>query len=249
MPPDQSKGIQNGDELNGVDTDKTNDADPSSPFKPGAVLTLSEEKPKERLCGSEFGNRVEFDEYNDDKDKENEPLAPDPHHSSQSSVEILESQRHDQEEISKEENDVFLKIPPSFEKVQKQGVLTSSNTQLISALSGKTSLNDLFGYKPSFKTREIDDNISIDSRENEVGAPVNTIVVVNIESGYVSDTEMSTDSDTPTSTPSALSRLAALPSTGKLHFGQGSAVGTKVCYLSCLICPHLGCLCGVRDSL
>ncbi|XP_029187428.2 exonuclease 1-like isoform X2 [Acropora millepora] len=227
MPPDESKGMLNGGELDGVATDKTKDADPSSAFKPGAVLTLSEETTKERLCGSEFGNRVEFDENTDDKDKENEPLSCDPHHSSQSSVEILESQGHEQGEISKAKNDVFLKIPASLEKVQKQGVLTTSNTQLISPRSGNTRLNDLFGYKPSFRTREIDDNVSVDSRENEVGAPVNTIVVVNIESGYLSDTEMSTDSNTPISTPSALSRPAALSSTGKLHFGQGSAVGTK----------------------
>ena len=239
MPPDESKGMLNGGELDGVDTDKTQDADPSSAFKPGAVLTLSEETTRERLCGSEFGNRVEFDENTDDRDKENEPVSCDPHHSSQPSVEILESQGHEQGEISKAKNDGFLKIPASLEKVQKQGVLTTSNTQLISPRSGNTSLNDLFGYKPSFRTREIDDSVSVDSRENEVGAPVNTIVVVNIESGYLSDTEMSTDSKTPISTPSALSRLAALPSTGKLHFGQGSAVGTKVCYFSCLICPAM----------
>ena len=239
MPPDESKGMLNGGELDSVDTDKTKDADPSSAFKPGAVLTLSEETTKERLCGSEFANRVEFDENTDDKDKENEPLSCDPHRSSQPSVEILESQGHEQGEISKAKNDGFLKIPASLEKVQKQGVLTTSNTQLISPRSGNTSLNDLFGYKPAFRTREIDDNVSVDSRENEVGAPVNTIVVVNIESGYLSDTEMSTDSNTPISTPSALSRPAALPSTGKLHFGQGSAVGTKVSYFSCLICPAM----------
>lgn len=255
MPPDESKGILNGDELDGVDTDtdKNNDRDPSSAVESGAVLTLPREKTKERLCSSEFGNRVEFDQNTDDKDKENEPLACDPHHSSQLSVEILESQGHEQGEVAKEESDVFLKIPASFGKVQKQGVLTSSNTQLISAPSGKTSLNDLFGYKPSFKSRDIVDHSSVDTRENEDGVPVNTIVVVNIESGYLSDTEMSTDSDTPIPTRSAVSRLTALPSTGKLHFGQGSAVGTKVCYFCCLIYPTMqdiwGCLCGVRDSL
>lgn len=196
--------------------------------EPGAVLSLLTDKTEEQLPCSELGNCSNSDE-GVEQNKENTLQSFEEFNASQTvSVETLEISKRKQEETEDHERSSFWP-----EKVQKRGILTSHSfnvndprTCRNAAQSNETGLSELFGYKRSLKTKTLGDHSSVDSRENAVpntGAPVMPVDVIDIESGYLSDTEMSTDGDTPTPTPSAVASLTPLPS-----LRLGSAVGTKV---------------------
>lgn len=203
--------------------------------EPGAVFSLLTDKPEEQLQGSELGNCSNGDE-DVEQNKENALQSFEEFNAIQTvSVETLVISKRKQEET---EDHVRSSFWP--EKVQKRGILTSHSfnvndprTCTNAVQSNETGLSEMFGYKRSLKTGTLADHSSVDSRENAVpnaGVPVMPVDVIDIESGYLSDTEMSTDGDTPTPTPSAVASLTPLPSGGNLPLRLGSAVGTKVCF-------------------
>ncbi|XP_068681697.1 exonuclease 1-like [Montipora foliosa] len=233
-PPGESKETLQEDELGGLDAEPDNDdTDATSTSEPGAVLTVLKETTEGDLYVSEFGNHVDC-QKSDLQDKENKLLAcNDVFDNSQvNSVATTEVLRH--EEMATDKMDPCIRTPISQEKIRKQGVLTSlsfnvrgSETCAMAARSGQTGLNELFGYKTSFKKRRFSDQVSDGTRGNASGVPVKPDDVIDVDSGYLSDTEMSTDCETPTPTPSTVVRLTATPSVGKVLFRQGSAAGTK----------------------
>ena len=227
------------------------DMSTASAAEPGALLSLLKDNTEEDLSYSEVRNCTVGD-GDIEENKENELQSCKKSFCSQFvSVQKLDKSKHKQEETSSQESDSLQRILASSEKLQKQGVLTSHSlnvsdprTDASTAQIRETSLGDLFGYKRSVKIRKRDNHKSVPVREKadvDPGIPVQPIEVIDIDSGYLSDTEMSTDGDTPTPTPTPTPSAAAhntpLSSGGNLPLSQGSAVGTKVCcFCFCYCC-------------
>lgn len=214
------------------------DTSAASTVEPGAILSLLKDNKEHELSEGELENCSEDDE-DIGQNKENELQACGKLNASQlSSQEKLENSKLSQEETANYESDSLQRRTSSPEKLQKQGVLTShslnvshSRTATNTSQSVETGLGELFGYKRSAKTRKLDDIRSVLTQEkanSKASIPVQPIEVIDIDSGYLSDTEMSTDGDTPTPAPSAVARLTPFSSGGNLPLRQGSAVGTKV---------------------
>ena len=128
-------------------------------------------------------------------------------------------------------------------QLQKQNVLTSHLSNILDTPNANAEkscdqgLSKLFGYRRSMKTRKRDDQASESLRqktETEHGIAAQSIEVIDIDSGYLSDTEMSTDGDTPTPTQSGVLRLTPPSFGANVPRMQGSAAGTKVWW-----CPLL----------
>lgn len=192
---------------------------------PGAVLTLLKENTADDSCGNEVGSGSN-DEGDIEENKEND------FHSCEvsSSSERLSAKKLE----GSQESDSSQRVSETSSKLQKQRILRnhSLNTQ-----TGSKSLGELFGYKPTVKKRRLDDYKSVPLQEianEKTGIPVPPVEIIDIDSGYLSDTEQSTDGDTPTPTPSAVAHLTPLSSGRSLPLSQGSAVGTKVCCVFCL---------------
>ena len=119
-------------------------------------------------------------------------------------------------------------------ELQKQSVLRN---QSLNTQTGNKSLGELFRYKPTVKKRRLDNSKSVPSQaiaNEKTDIPVPPLEIIDIDSGYLSDTEQSTDGDTPTPTSSAIAHLTPLSSGRSLPLSQGSAVGTKVCCVFCM---------------
>lgn len=192
---------------------------------PGAVLTLLKENTVHDSCGNEVGSGSN-DEGDIEENKENE------FHSCEvsSSSERLSAKKLG----GSQESDSSQRVSETASNLQKQSVLRnhSLNTQ-----TGNKSLGELFGYKPTVKKRRLGNSKSVPSQEiasEKTGIPVPPVEIIDIDSGYLSDTEQSTDGDTPTPTTLAVAHLTPLSSGRSLPLSQGSDVGTKVCCVFCL---------------
>ena len=143
-----------------------------------------------------------------------------------------------EEEFLSQESNSFQKLKCSPTRLlQKQSVLTSHTSNILDTpnanaeKSCEQGLSKLFGYRRSMKTRKCDDQTSESLRqktETEHGVAVQSIEVIDIDSGYLSDTEMSTDGDTLTPTQSGALRLTPPSFGANVPRMQGSAAGTKV---------------------
>ena len=244
--PESSKRSSDANEESGADdlvqmeAEDDEGTSSASATEPGAVLSLLKDKGVDDLSESERGNCTD-DNEDVEQNKENELQTCEKSNSNQpASGKKIENSKCNEEETVNYEGDSSYRISGSPKKLQKQGILTScslnvsdTRTSTNTAHSGQTSLREIFGYKRSLKTRELDDQKLVPAREKPqvtVGGPVQPIEVIDIDSGYLSDTEMSTDGDTPapTTTPSAVARLSPPSSGGNMLLRQGSAVGTKV---------------------
>lgn len=215
-------------EDNEVTNSECQDEDEASAFStgdPGAVLTLLKDITAEDCSGNEVG-KGSNDEGDIEENKENEFHSCEVSSSSErlSAKNLEESQERDSSQ----------RISDTSSKLQKQSVLRnhSLNTQ-----TGNKSLGELFGYKPTVKKRRLDNSKSVPSQaiaKEKTDIPVPPLEIIDIDSGYLSDTEQSTDGDTPTPTSSAIAHLTPLSSGRSLPLSQGSAVGTKVCCVFCL---------------
>lgn len=198
---------------------------------------MLKDKMEEDLSDSEpVGNCSDTEDQ--EENKENEQRTSE--ESSESPIahinKLEHSKRKREEDILSQETGSLEKLTCTLDKLQKQSVLTSHSSNIIDTRnanneeSGEPSLGELFGYRRPVKTRKLDSHASESLREN-VGAKesiVQPVEVADIDSGYLSDTEMSTDGDTPTPAQSGAARLVPPSSGGNLPHMQGSAAGTKV---------------------
>lgn len=224
----RSTDVEEQNEENEVTNSECQDEDKasaSSAGDPGAVLTLLKENTANDSSGNEVGTGSN-DEGDIEENKENE------FHSCEvsSSSEGLSAKKLE----GSQDSESSQRFSETSSKLQKQSVLGnhSLNTQ-----TGNKSLGELFGYKPTVKKRRLDDYKSVPSQEianEKTGIPVQPLETIDIDSGYLSDTEQSTDGDTPTPTPSAIAHLTPLSSGRSLPLTQGSVAGTKVCWVFCL---------------
>ena len=224
----RSTDVEEQNDDNEVANSECQDEDEASAFStgdPGAVLTLLKDITAKDSSGNEVGNGSN-DGGDIEENKENE------FHSCEvsSSSEHLSAKKLD----GSQESDSSQRVSETSSKLQKQSVLRnhSLNTQ-----TGNKSLGELFGYKPTVKKRRLDNSKSVPSQaiaNEKTDIPVPPLEIIDIDSGYLSDTEQSTDGDTPTPKPSAIAHLTPLSSGRSLPLSQGSAVGTKVCCVFCL---------------
>ena len=208
------------------------DTTASSTSQPGGLLTSLKDNIEEQLSDRQLARNCTSDDQQDmeEEDKENElrtcgesPIAK-------------EKGMRERESTSQESNpSQTLRCSPR--KLEMQGVLTSHSANIRDTRntndekSGEQGLGKLFGYKRSMKTRKRDDQTSESLRQktkSEDGFAAQPIEVIDIDSGYLSDTEMSTDGDTPTPTQSGVLRLTPPSYGGNAPRMQGSAAGTKV---------------------
>ncbi|KAL9953298.1 hypothetical protein ACROYT_G040694 [Oculina patagonica] len=217
--------------------DDEEDSTTTSTSQPGVLLSALRDNMEHDLSESELPEDCS-DIRDVEENKENELRTC--RESSESPIANVKkfelSKRKREEEISSQGSDSSQKLACSTEKLQGQSVLTSHSSNISDTLNANSeksvepSLGDLFGYKRSLKTRKLDDHTSEPLKENSNAkecTDVRPIEVIDIDSGYLSDTEMSTDGDTPTPTQSCAARLTPPSLAGSLPQKQGSAVGTK----------------------
>ena len=209
-----------------------------STSQPGGLLTSLKDNMEEQLSDRQLARNCTSDDQQDmeEEDKENElrtcgesPIAK------EKMFEYPNGKR--ERESSSQESNPSQTLRCSPRKLEKQGVLTSHSANIRDTRnsndekSGEQGLGKLFGYRRSMKTRKRDDQTSESLRQktkSEDGFATQPIEVIDIDSGYLSDTEMSTDGDTPTPTQSGVLRLTPPSYGGNAPRMQGSAAGTKV---------------------
>ena len=216
------------------------DTTTSSSSQPGGLLTTLKDV-EEQLYDSEFvGNCSDNEQNMEEEDKENElRTCGESNESPIGKKKMLEYSKGKREEefLSQESSSSqTIKCSPA-RQLQKQNVLTSHLSNILDTPNANAEkscdqgLSKLFGYRRSMKTRKRDDQASESLRqktETEHGIAVQSIEVIDIDSGYLSDTEMSTDGDTPTPTQSGVLRLTPPSFGANVPRMQGSAAGTKV---------------------
>lgn len=214
-----------------MESENDNDVSTTSISQPGGLLSVLKQNMDEHLSEREVGNS--FDNNEDvEQNKENKLRMSDSPTSTLYKLEHCNSKT--KEETTCHERDSSQKLAHSPKKLQTQGVLTNHSLNISDAQNGEsveTSLGERFGYNRSQKTAKRDDNTSEQLREKTITKDCSAsraVEVIYIDSGYMSDTEMSTDGDTPTPTQSVVARLSPPSSGGNLSLIQGSAVGSKV---------------------
>lgn len=208
----------------------------TSTSEPGHLLTVLKDNMEQHLSDSELdGNSIDDEDVEQNKENELMRTWEDSDESPIAKVNKFEHSKRKREEeaISHESGVSSQQLACSPKKLQKQNVLTSQslNVSDTTAKSGDPSLLERFGYSRSLKTTKLDDHKSESLREKAKATDpiaVRPIEVIDIDSGYLSDEEMSTDGDTPTPTQSGVARLTPLSSGGNFPRMQGSAAGTKV---------------------
>ncbi|KAJ7389055.1 Rad2 nuclease [Desmophyllum pertusum] len=207
----------------------------TSTSEPGHLLTVLKDNMEQHLSDSELdGNSIDDEDVEQNKENELMRTWEDSDESPIAKVNKFEHSKRKREEeaISHESGVSSQQLACSPKKLQKQNVLTSQslNVSDTTAKSGDPSLLERFGYSRSLKTTKLDDHKSESLREKAKATDpiaVRPIEVIDIDSGYLSDEEMSTDGDTPTPTQSGVARLTPLSSGGNFPRMQGSAAGTK----------------------
>ena len=217
--------------------DDEQDTITASTSQPGGLLSVLKDKMEEDLSDSEpVGNCSDTEDPEENKENE-QRTSEESSESPIAHVKKLEhSKRKRQEDILSQETGSLQKLTCPPEKLQKQSVLTSHSSNIShtrnanNEKSGQPSLGELFGYRRPVKTRKLGSHASESLRENAdvKESMVQPVEVIDIDSGYLSDTEMSTDGDTPTPAQSGAARLSPPSSGGNLPHMQGSAAGTKV---------------------
>lgn len=151
---------------------------------------------------------------------------------------MLYSKGKREDESMSQQSSSSQKLKCSPRKLQTQSVLTSHSSNIRDTpnanaeKSVKSSLGKRFGYRRSMKTKNREDQTSESLSQKtkaEDGIVVQPIEVIDVDSGYLSDNEMSTDGDTPTPTQSEVLRLTPPSIGGNVPLMRGSAAGTKVC--------------------
>lgn len=191
---------------------------------------------EEHLSDSDRARNCSDDEENmEEDDKENE-LRTCGESNESSMFEYSKGKR--EEESMSHQSSPSQKLKCSPRKLQKQNVLTSHSSNIRDTpnanaeKSDESSLGKRFGYKRSMKTNNRENQTSESLRQKtkaEDGIAVPPIEVIDLDSGYLSDNEMSTDGDTPTPTQSGVLRLTPPSIGGNVPHMRGSAAGTKVC--------------------
>jgi len=214
------------------------DTTTSSTSQPGGLLTILKDNMEEQLCDSELATNCSDDKDMEENDKENElRTCGESNESPIAKKKMFEYSKHKREEQSmSQESNTSQTLKCSPRQLQKQSVLTSHSPNIRdeqnanAEKSDESDLDKRFGYRGSMKTRKRDNQTSESLRQNtkaEDGIPVQSIEVIDVDSGYLSDTEMSTDGETPTPTQSGVFRLTPPSFGGNVPRMQGSAAGTK----------------------
>ncbi|XP_020608082.1 exonuclease 1-like isoform X2 [Orbicella faveolata] len=214
------------------------DTTTSSTSQPGGLLTILKDNMEEQLCDSELATNCSDDQDMEENDKENElRTCGESNESPIAKKKMFEYSKHKREEQSmSQESNTSQTLKCSPRQLQKQSVLTSHSPNIRdeqnanAEKSDESDLDKRFGYRGSMKTRKRDNQTSESLRQNtkaEDGIPVQSIEVIDVDSGYLSDTEMSTDGETPTPTQSGVFRLTPPSFGGNVPRMQGSAAGTK----------------------
>lgn len=216
--------------------DDEGDTTTSSTSQPGGLLSVLKDNMEEHLSDSELTRNCSDVE---EDDKENElRTSGELNESPMATGKMFEySKRKREEESLSQESNSSQKLKCSPRQLHKQSVLTSHSSNIRDTRnanaekSSEPSLGKLFGYRRPIKTRQGDDQTSESLQQTtkaEDGIAVQPIEVIDIDSGYLSDTEMSTDGDTPTPTQSGVARLTPPSPGGNVPRMQGNAAGTKV---------------------
>ena len=218
------------------------DTTTSSTSQPGGLLTMLKDNMEEHLSDSEVVRNCGDDEEDmNEDDKENELRTCGESNESPIAKEKMSecSKRKREEESISQESNTSQTLKCSPRQLQKRRVLTSQSSNIVDTpnanaeKSDESGLGKRFGYRRSMKTRKRDDETS-ESLKHKTEAPngitsVQSIEVIDVDSGYLSDNEMSTDGDTPTPTQSGVLRLTPPSFGANVPRMQGSAAGTKVC--------------------
>ena len=193
---------------------------------------------EEQLSDSDLGRNCSDDEENmGEDDKENEVSTCG--ESSESPMSEYSKGKREEESMS-QQSSPSQKLKRSPRKLQKESVLTSHSSNIPdkpnanAEKSDESSLGERFGYRRSMKTKNREDQTSEalgqkTKAEDGTCTVVQPIEVIDVDSGYLSDNEMSTDGDTPTPTQSGVLRLTPPSIAGNDPRMRGSAAGTKVC--------------------
>lgn len=216
------------------DDEGEGDTTSSSTSQPGGLLTILKDNMEERLSDSDLARNCSYDEGNmEEDDKENE-LRTCGESNESPMFEYSKGKREDESMSQQSSSSQKLKCSPR--KLQTQSVLTSHSSNIRDTpnanaeKSDKSSLGKRFGYRRSMKTKNREDQTSESLSQKtkaEDGIAVQPIEVIDVDSGYLSDNEMSTDGDTPTPTQSEVLRLTPPSIGGNVPLMRGSAAGTK----------------------
>ena len=210
------------------------DATTSRASQPGG-LTILKHNMEEQLSDSELDNEEEDNKENELRTRRQSNDSP---KAKEKMLEYSAKGKREEQSMS-QESSPSQKLKCSPRQLQKQSVLTSHSSNIHDTpnanaeKSDESSLGKLFGFRRSMKTRKRGNQTSESLRQKtkaEDGIAVQSIEVIDVDSGYLSDTEMSTDGDTPTPTQSGVLRLTPPPFGGNVPRMQGSAAGTKVCW-------------------
>ena len=212
------------------------DTTSSSTSQPGGLLTILKENMEEHLSDSDLARNCSDDEENmEENDKENELRT---YGESNESPMFGCSKGKREEESTSQQSSPSQNPKCSPRKLQTQSVLTSHSSNIRDTpkdnaeKSDESSLGKRFGYRRSMKTKNREDRTSESLRQKTKaadGMAVQPIEVIDVDSGYLSDNEMSTDGDTPTPTQSGVLRITPPSIGGNAPLMRGSAAGTKVC--------------------
>ena len=191
---------------------------------------------EEPLSNSDLARNCSDEEENmEEDDKENE-LRTCGESNESPMFEYSKGKR--KEESASQQSSPSQRLKCSPRKLQKHSVLTSHSSNISdrpnanAEKSDESSLGERFGYRRSMKTKNREDQTSEALRQKtkaEDGIAVQPIEVIDVDSGYLSDNEMSTDGGTPTPTQSGVLRLTPPSIGGNVPRMRGSAAGTKVC--------------------
>lgn len=224
-----------------LDSENTDELSLTGESRPGGGLTALIQNVDEHLFQCEGENSVVINKM--EQNKENYSKREDDSSSKLRKIEYYKTES--KEETTLHNSDYSQTCSPK--KLLCQGVLTNQSLNISydhKDESVETKLSERFSYKRFQRPTKLIDNTSEPlSREETVSNDSSfsrSVEVIRIDSGYMSDTEMSTDGDTPTSTQSVI-RGQTTPSTSRnFSLLQGSAVGSKVRLESVL---HQSCQC------
>lgn len=224
-----------------LDSENTDELSLTGESRPGGSVTALIQNVDEHLFQCEGENSVVINKM--EQNKENYSKREDDSSSKLCKIEYYKTES--KEETTLHNSDYSQTRSPK--KLLCQGVLTNQSLNISydhKDESLETKLSERFSYKRFQRpTKLIDNTTEPLSREETVSNDSSfsrSVEVIRIDSGYMSDTEMSTDGDTPTSTQSVI-RGQTTPSTSRnFSLLQGSAVGSKVRLESVL---HQSCQC------
>ncbi|XP_022800229.1 exonuclease 1-like [Stylophora pistillata] len=210
------------------DSENNDELSSTGESQPGGGLTVLKQNMDEHLFQCERENFVQTEDMEQNKENQSTTevdLSP-------KLYKIEYCKRESKEETTFHDSNSSQTRSP--EKLLCQSVLTNHSLNISynrNDESVETKLTERFSYKRLQRpTKLIDNTLEPLSREETVSNNSGfsrSVEVIRIDSGYISDTEMSTDGDTLTPTQSVITDQTT-PSTGRnFSLLQGSAVGSK----------------------